>query len=173
MTQEVKIEGLAELDKLLQSFAPRVEANILRGSLNAANKVILQKARELAPVDDGDLKASIRVTSKIKRANGWVESRIVAGNKKAYYANWVEFGTGTFYSGTGDSVRRAYLIRPRTRKALFFFGQNREQIRHPGIKPQPFMRPAFDREQGNAIKEFGRYMKDRIAKEFKKQAKAI
>lgn len=169
---EVRIEGLDELDKLLQAFAPRVEANILRGSLNAANKVILQKAKELAPVDDGDLKASIRVTSKIKRANGWVESRIVAGNKKAYYANWVEFGTGTFYSGTGDSVRRSYIIRPRTTKGLFFTNTVREEVRHPGIKPQPFMRPAFDMKQNEALKQFGDFMRKRIEREFKKQAKA-
>lgn len=172
MSQQVKIEGLAELDKLLKQFAPRVEANILRGSLNAANKVILERAKELAPVDDGDLKASIRVTSKIKRKTGWVESNIVAGNKQAFYARFIEYGTAQFYSGTGQSNRRPYVIRPRTKKSLFFGGVAREEVNHPGIKPQPFMRPAFDSKQDEALAQFARYMKGRIDKEFKKQAKA-
>lgn len=172
MTQEVRIEGLVELDKLLKSFAPRIEGNIVRGALRSAQKVILDEAKRLVPKDDGHLEKSLRVSSKIDTRRGVVTTRIIAGNAKAFYAHMVEFGTGAFYSGMGESVGRAYVIKAARRKSLFFGTQAREEVFHPGSKPKPFMRPAFDTKQSESLDQFKLYMKNRIEREFKKQAKA-
>ena len=170
MTSEVQIQGFAELDKFLKQFPAKIEGNIVRASLNAANKVIADEARLRAPVDDGDLRKSIRVSSRIFKRSGDIVSLVRAGNKKAFYAKFIEYGTARYFTGKGTgSVKGPYVIRPKTKKSLFFLGQAVEQVVHEGIKPRPFMRPAFDSKKDEAIQAFARKMKQRIDKEFRKR----
>ena len=169
MTSDVKVSGLKELDQFLKQFTPRIEGNIMRGALRASAKVIYEEAKALAPVDDGDLKKSIRLKTKNKK--GRVTASVVAGNKEAFYAHFVEYGTGSFYSGKGESIRRPYKISAKTKGSLFFGGKAFQSFTHPGIKPEPFMRPAFDSKQDESLKVFGDYLRKRIDREFKKQAK--
>lgn len=166
---EVQIDGLAELDQLLKTFAPRIEANIVRGALRSAQKVILDEAKRRVPKDDGHLAASLRVSSKINKKRGRVITNIVAGNAKAFYAHMVEYGTGAFYQGNGESVRGAYVIKAARKKSLFFGTAARKEVLHPGAKPQPFMRPAFDTKQAESLDQFRKYMRQRIEKEFAKR----
>lgn len=168
MASEVEISGLKELDKLLKEFTPKLEANILRGALRAGAKVLLDKARENVPVDNGDLKNSLKLKTRNKR--GALSATVTAGDKKAYYAHMIEFGTGSYYSGSGTrSKRSAYEIKPKKSRSLFFAGIFRETITHPGIRPQPFMRPAFDEGNQQALDAFKDYTKARIDKEFSKR----
>jgi HK97 gp10 family phage protein len=153
---DVEIKGLAELHKLLQELPAKVEANVMRGGLRAAGKVIEEEAKRLAPVDRGDLRDSIRASVRIQRRKGLVEGTVKAGGKKAWYARLVEFGTA------------AHLIRPKNRKSLFFAALAREEVSHPGAQKKPFMRPAFDSKAREAIKAMADYIRVRLPKELKK-----
>lgn len=161
MMAEVRIEGLADLHKLLQELPAKLEANVLRGGMRAGAKVIEQEARRLAPVGtgngSGDLRASVRAS--VRSRNGKVEATIKAGGKKAWYARLVEFGTA------------AHLIRPKNRKSLFFAGLAREQVNHPGAKKKPFMRPALDSRAQQAMQTLADYLRNRLPKEFRKLGK--
>lgn len=158
---EVRIEGLADLHKLMQELPAKIEANALRGGLRAAAKVIEAEAKRLAPVGTGKhvgtLRDSLRVS--VRRRNGKVDATVKAGGKKAWYARLVEFGTA------------AHLIRPKNRKSLFFASLAREQVNHPGAKKKPFMRPALDSKAQQAMQTLADYLRARLPKEFRKLGK--
>lgn len=151
---EIQITGLKELNDLLQRLPAKIEANVLRGALRAGQKEILQAAKANVPVQSGDLRASLRIKTRSKK--GVVSATLVAGNKKAYYARMVEFGTARHF------------IKPKNRKSLFFAGLAREVVDHPGAVASPFMRPAWDASQTAALEAFRAYVANRLPKELQK-----
>jgi len=171
---ETVVQGLAELDAKLKSLPTRVEVNILRGAVRAGQKVIETKAESLVPVRKGELKKSVRVRTDFRaQRRGFVRADVVAGNSSAWYAGLIEFGTGPFYSGPGISSKRApYQIKPVKREgALYFGGIIREAVTHPGIRPQPYMRPAAELLDGPALDAFVGYVQRRLPKELAKAGK--
>jgi HK97 gp10 family phage protein len=177
---EIGIEGLAELNAKLQTLSVKIERNVMRGALRAGQKVVLDEARASAPKDTGALAKSIRIRPGRKLKKGVVQSNVVAGDKTAWYAHLIEFGTGSFYEGTGGkSVRRPYVIKAKNaageeastgakRRSLRIGGSFVSQVTHPGIKPQPFMRPAAEALQGPAIEAFSEYVRKRLPIELEK-----
>lgn len=152
-----EITGLAELHKALQELPAKIEGNIMRGAMRAGQKVILDAAKAKAPVKSGALRDSLRIKTRSK--NGEVSATLVAGNKDAYYAHMVEFGTAQHF------------IKPKKFKSLFFAGLAREVVDHPGARPAPFMRPAFDGSSQQALTAVGDYIATRLPKEIKKAGK--
>lgn len=152
---EVEITGGAELQKMLSDLPAKIEGRIFRGALRAGAKVIERKAKELAPVRTGKLRDSIKVSTRSRR--GRISASIRAGNKKSFYAQWVEFGTAKHF------------IKPKESKSLFFAGVSKETVDHPGATAKPFMRPALDSSQDEAIRVFADYVRKRLAKEAAKK----
>jgi len=180
---ETRIDGLSDLYKLMQELPGKVEGNIVRGALRAGQTVIMNAIRENAPKDSGDLRDSIRIRFRPKsQKKGYVRMHVVVGNKKAWYSHLIEYGTASFYEGKGKSVRKPYIIRAKDssgaelgtglkRRALKIGATMVDQVMHPGIKPKPFVRPAYDESQDAALKAVAAYMRNRIPKEFKKAGK--
>ena len=151
MANELHVSGLSELDKLLKELPAKIEGNIMRGAMRAGAKVFADRAKQMVPVKSGQLRDSIKVSTRSKR--GRVSATVRAGGKKAFYAHMVEFGTAR------------HLIKPRKRKSLFFAGIAREVVDHPGASPKPFMRPALDGGQVEAVNAAADYIRKRLAKE--------
>jgi HK97 gp10 family phage protein len=172
---EINIQGLADLNKLLQELPAKIEANVLRGGLRAGAKVIEAEAKRQVPVGQarvtrnksgavtlhkpGALRDSIRISMRSRLKAGWLNINIKAGNGEAWYAHLVEFGTARHW------------IKPKNRKSLFFAGLAKELVDHPGAKPKPFMRPAFDAAHRAALDAMADYIRTRLPKEFNKAAK--
>lgn len=153
MSEEVtKVMGLAELDKALKEFPAKMEQKILRGGLRAGAKRLEAIVLANVPVDEGDLKASIRTKTTARR--GEVRSIVTAHSWKAKF---IEFGTAEHF------------IKPKRRKSLFFAGLAREVVHHPGTAPNPFMRRALDTGQLQAVQATADYIRSRISKEKAKQ----
>ena len=179
---EVQVTGLAELKKALEGLPAKIEGNVMRGALRAGANVFRDAARRAAPEDSGALRKSIRVASRRqRRRTGWVNIDVKAGNKEAWYANQIEFGTASFYTGSGKSVGKPYVIRAkdedgaevklsRKRRSLRFGNTFASQVMHPGIKPNPFMRQTFDSpaNQAAAIEATAAYIRRRLPKEITK-----
>jgi HK97 gp10 family phage protein len=167
------IAGLSELHKLLQELPSKVEGNIMRGALRAGQKVVEAEVKARVPVDDGDLRDSVRIRFHSRSQKfGWVRMHLTAGSAKAWYARLVEYGTASYYTGHGKSVGRPYEIKPTRREgALYFGGVIREKVIHPGIRPQSYMRSGFDAAQQPALDAVVAYLRMRIPKEFKKAGK--
>lgn len=164
-----EIKGLAELQRALDALPANIEKNCLRGALRAAQKVIATIAKNNAPVAPptqtnaqrygayaGALRDSIRIVTSSK--NGKIIATVKAGNKKSYYAHWVEYGTA------------AHKITAINGKALSFGGAARMVINHPGAQQKPFMRPALANGTNAALDQFAAYMRERIDKEQAKLA---
>ena len=155
--QPTRIEGLSELNDFLQQLPALVEAKLLRGAMKAGQMVTLAEARDSVHNVSGDLAASMRVSTRLRQ--GVVHATVKAGNKKAFYAGWVEFGTAAHY------------IKPKNAKSVVFAGIMREGFQHPGSRKFPFMRPAFDmqtRDNGPCFAAVVAHLKAKIPGEFNK-----
>ena len=62
-----------------------------------------------------------------------------------------------------------HFIEPKNRKALSFEGVVRGKVSHPGSAQKPFMRPALDENQEEAVKAMAEYLRKRIHKELMKR----
>lgn len=151
MSDEQAIIGGRELDALLQSLPVKVERNILRAALRAGAAEFRKEARQNVPVDEGDLQASIRVTTRTRR--GTVYASVKAGGKRAPHWHWIEFGTA------------AHKIKPKKQQALSFGGAVAREVDHPGGKPKPYMRPAFDSGQRAALAAVAAKIRERLTLE--------
>lgn len=145
------IVGGRELSDELQQFSVKLEKNIMRGALRAGAVAIRDEVRARAPVASGDLRKSIRTTSRVKK--GQVSASVKVGNAVAWYAHLVEFGT------------RPHVIRSKPGRAMRFGGTVTAQVNHPGIAARPFIRPAADQATPKAITEVTKYIRQRITKE--------
>jgi HK97 gp10 family phage protein len=164
------IKGMAELNAYLLKVPALVEANIKRGALAAAAKVIAEQARQNVPVGQvseknrleyggypGLLRDSIRVKTFIP-ADGESQAVVKAGGKAksggiAYYAWWMEHGTA------------AHEIVSKTGKTLVFAGHFSKAVKHPGFAAKPFMLPALDTKRDEAVAAFVAYAQNRLRNE--------
>lgn len=151
---ELHIKGLAELHKALQRLPEELEKKVLRNALGAGARVMKSAAQDRVPVDSGALRKSIRVATSARKGRWRLKANIVAGNKEAFYAHMVEFGSAKHMIRVGKA-----------KKALFFGGVMREQVEHPGADPHPFMRPALDASSEAAVQAFAEHVRKRLAKE--------
>lgn len=89
---------------------------------------IAETAQGLCPVDTGRLRSSIRY-----EVDGRYRNFTVVVGTNVNYAAEVEYGTGP------------HVIRPKTKKALYWPGARHPvaKVNHPGTRPKPYMRPAI------------------------------
>jgi len=150
MTAEFKADGLADLLDQLSTFPDKIERNALRGAMRAGARVISIEAKARAPEKTSALKKSIRVSSNVK--GSIFTATVKAGNKVAYWAQWVEFGTA------------AHLIKARKLGALLIGGSMAKSARHPGAAAHPFFRPAIALKSEAATQAVIDYLRKRLDK---------
>lgn len=150
MADEI-ISGGRELDAFLQSLPAKVEKNIMRAALRAGANQFKAEVKANVPVDDGDLRDSVRVSTRSKR--GTVYASLKVGNKKAWYAHFVEYGT------------KPHIIKAKNGGTLHIGSSFLRQVMHPGAKPNPFIRPAFDSKSSEAIAAVAAKVRERLTKE--------
>lgn len=150
-----KIKGGSELQKALSSLPARMERNLLRAGLRAGANVIRNEARQNINSRTGELAKSVRVSTRSR--GGTVTASVKAGNAKAFYAHMVEFGTAPHMLYKGANNKSAVL---NIAGALVS-----AKVKHPGAKAAPFLRPAFDAKQAEAVRAVGERIKQRLEKE--------
>lgn len=171
------IKGGKELQAFLDQLPAKVEQNILRSALRQGAKVIAEEAKANAPVKDGDLRRSIKVSVRVQR--GVVTAKVKAGDEKAWYAHFVEFGTRPHLISVSEDSRPGRMTRrgfkPYSLKTLnkmmkngsLKIGQNfvGASVSHPGAQAKPYMRPALDTKTDEALKAIGEQIKKRLTKQ--------
>lgn len=165
MADLVRVEGLSELQKILDGLPDKLERNIVRSALRAGLKGMKAEVEARIPVRTGKLRQSVKLKTKLVK--GKPNAAVTVGNKEAWYAHLVEFGTGGNYQGTGKTVGGPYVIKAKNKKGLFVPGASHPvmSVTHPGSKAQPFMRPAFDAGNSAAIQAFVAKIKQRLTKQ--------
>jgi len=146
---DIRVKGLADLNKFLQQLPAKVEQSVLRGALRAGANVVMAEAKANVPVDSGQLRDGLKVSTSSRR--GRVTAKVKATGKHAFIAPWLEYGTA------------AHKITAKKGKGLFFGGLFVKGVQHPGSRPKPFMRPALDGRAQDAVVAAAQYMKRRLA----------
>jgi HK97 gp10 family phage protein len=130
----------------------------------------------LVPKDSGALASTIKIRLQAKSKKfGWVRYHLSAGDRKkgVWYAHLVEFGTASFYTGTGRSKRKPYEIKAKDGGSLKFGNAGQvEKVTHPSAKPSPFMRPALDANTDAALQAFAATARRRTESEVRKLVRA-
>lgn len=182
MATEFEVTGLSDLYAALQELPVRIERNVTRGALRAGVAVFRDEARANVPKDSGFLRKSIKSESDVRYGKAYGYVRIDRNKGGAFYAHMLEFGTASYYAGSGRSKRQPYRIPKATigrkktantvSKRLKFNTPGgfviRNAVIHPGIKPTFFMRKAFDRKQKEAMDAFKAYVENRLPIEIAK-----
>lgn len=166
-----RLEGFPELENALQEIAKQsTRVVVTRRALALAAQPMLSKAKLYAPIDEGELEASIKIST---RATGEVGNaaysrtiKAMAEQAKASGQNFsLENAKGFAVAAMRDARRAFRAVNP---PAILYLGPvtgvafyakfvelgTRARINggvyqgtmHPGTAPQPFLRPAFDSE---------------------------
>lgn len=151
---EFDVPGLADLQRMLSDLPDRLARTVVRGGLRAGAVVLQQEARALVLSRTGALRKSIKVSTGIRA--GVIYSRLRAGDKTAFYAHMVEFGTA------------AHKIGAKPGKFLTINGRLMRTANHPGAQQKPFMRPTLDGKAGAALDAMRAYLTERIDREVTK-----
>jgi bacteriophage HK97-gp10 putative tail-component len=150
---DIHVKGLSELQQFLDTLAPKIERNVLRGALRAgAVKELLPETQAnllaAGAVKTGALIAGLKV--KTRARGGRVEATVTATGPHAFIAKWIEFGV------------KAHNIPAKAGGWLFFNGIFARSVWHPGFKARGFMRRALDHSGGAAVIAAAEYMKQRL-----------
>lgn len=146
MTVRVKVEGLKEIAEALGDLPKATAKNVMRRVMVKRAEPIAEKARSLVPVEEGHLKASIHVATRLSRRQRKL--------RRKRHKDDVDVFVGP---GTDPAAH------------LQEYGSSQ----HPA---QPFMRPTFDATANvfvEGIKEdMWAEIKKALARIEKKRAKA-
>ena len=140
-----EIEGLKDIQKILDDAGPRHSRNLMRATIQMIASNIAKDAAQRAPKDRGILKKSIKAKPKKSHPTKAISDVIVEHGKgaryDAYYWRFVEHGT----QGKG------------------------------GQSARPFIRPAAEAARANFEKiladSFGKKLEQALAREAKRNSK--
>ncbi len=168
---DVKVKGLAQLQKFLDELPAKSEANILRAALRVGANVVKDEIKATAPFKTGRLRAGVKVSTRIRK--GVVIASIKVRGEHGYIAPWLEYGTSAHYISVQDNEKA---INRKTGKVVSMTTVNRNVLRiggafvgptvhHPGSRPHPFMRPSLDSRAQDALLAIGEAIKVRLTKQ--------
>jgi HK97 gp10 family phage protein len=160
-------KGGSAVRSFIAGLPAEIEGKLLRGAARAAATVVADEAKSRTH--------SSRVRGAIRVATSAQEGRIVAKvqvkGPGAYLAPWEEYGTRPHLISVDESQRHGMSI-GRINKLASEPGQNHslviggkfvgKTVMHPGAKPHPFLRPALDTKEGEAIEAAQAYIDARI-----------
>ena len=168
---QFKLEGFPELEAALAEVATKsTRVVVTRRALALAARPMLSKAKLYAPIDDGELERSIKISTRAtgevgnaayhSTIKGMAEAAKAAGESFS-----LENAKGFAVSAMRDARRAFRAVNP---PAILYLGPvtgpafyakfvelgTRARVNggvyrgtmHPGTSPQPFLRPAFDSE---------------------------
>ena len=174
----VDITGTTDLLKRFDKLDKAVKANI-KDEVNASALKIQADAKKLAPVNLGTLRNSIYLVEQDKGNNQY----IYGVGSSASYASYVEFGTGgkvsipagysdyaaQFKGKTGGKFKDMVLALTEwvLKKGIASGKQSKSvayaialSILRRGLRPQPFLIPAFETEKNKLLARIEKIIKD-------------
>jgi len=151
----ISIKGAEQIRRAL-SEAGAAAASILEEATVEAAELIRDEAERLAPRAAGRLAANIETkvtkkeTNEVEVAVGPDVGKPSRKARRSFYGMFVEFGT------------QAHILKPRRAKALRIGDEFRAAAQHPGHRPRPFMRPAFDSKCNKAQDKIAEVLKRKL-----------
>lgn len=147
--RSLEIRGLVELSKRMAAVAEGLTGPVVLDGIRRATALVLRDAKKNAPVDTGQLKASLTADVRVSGLGGRRVEGVVGSNKK--YAPYVEMGTRPHWPPISALETWA------RRHGMSAFVVARS-IAAKGTKPVRFLQNAFDTNRdtiksiiGNAV----------------------
>ena len=174
-----KVEGMREVLAALEELPKRVRKNVVRRSLYAGATIVRDEARRRVPVRTGALKKTIIArTNKPKKSYPDLFFGEVAIQSQAF--NFGKKGRARKVKKDPMRTRKYYRgeIYPRNYAHLVEFGTAPHATgrggmggrMHPGARPKPFMRPAYESKKHEAVEVIRKSALENIDKEVAKLA---
>ena len=165
MKFDLDIRGVDEVVRKMAALSDRKQTDRkLAASMKKAANPVLAVAKSKVPVDEGHLRSSLAMNTKINKRTGNRNVRI--GPDDSLYFS-IESNINE--SGTGSIRSKGNRKRPQNYAHLVEFGhevKNREDGPVIGqVRRKPFLRPAMAREGGN---KFVKRLGDDMFKKFKR-----
>lgn len=155
---EVDIKGLQDLSRRVDELGKFVKTKCSLEMTKSIGSAFARAVRKNCPVDEEDLKKSIRNARILKNLAGRISYRVgfsTAKGKAGWRAHLVEFGTAPhLIPKSGRPI-------PMTIGGNVFMGP----IQHPGARPSRFVTRSFEETYGKAIMT-GQRAFERIYKKF-------
>lgn len=176
----MRIEGLEEVDRALADLGQRLGKATLERALRKAAKPMLDAAKQNAPVDEGDLKQSLAISNRLKKAEAGRAAyartmKATGGNKSSALSAMRDARRNS-----GEATAQLYLG-PKVGKGgashghLVEYGTGprfTKDGRYTGeMPPRPFLRPAFDAQAGPTVDRLKPILAKEIAKTKARAAK--
>lgn len=150
---QLELRGFNEIKRTLALLPERLQRNYLRGGVRAALAVLAKEARQQAPADTGELKRSIRTSTRAFYGGRLLTGKVKVSGRRARHAHLVEFGT------------RPHRIAVRTARVLAVGpGVFAKEVQHPGAKARPYMGTAVERKSSAAHDAFEIYVHTRLTR---------
>jgi hypothetical protein len=163
------LKGRGEVSRFIAGLPTQIEQRLLRSAARTAATVVADEAK--ARAISSEVRDAIKVATKA--GEGTIAAKVQVKGAGAFIAPWLEYGTTPHFISVDDAQRGGLGIRrinTRVKEAggdgsLVINGQFvGKTVFHPGARPHPFLRPALDLKQGDAIAAAQAYINARIDK---------
>lgn len=157
------VRGKAEVKAYIGRIPADMEAKVLRGAARVAATVVAEEAMDRT--QSSEVRGAIKVATK--REDGRIIAKVQVKGPGAYLAPWEEYGTDPHFIRVDERERGGMSIgrinKEHKKGALVIAGEFvGDTVFHPGARPHPFLRPALDVKQGEAIAAAQGYIRSRV-----------
>jgi HK97 gp10 family phage protein len=161
-----KVEGMDELIKELRAVKLNVNSS-LRSAMRQGMKIVQDEAERNARAITKHKATRIEAVSRVKEGNVTVTLEIA---KKRFYLGIVESGAKPHTIRPKKAKRLVYPVkvsRRKTRKLVF------KRISHPGVRARPWLTPAWESKQQEAVAKVRSVLREVIEKKRAAQDNAV
>lgn len=162
------VRGKTEVKRFIGRVLPDLQSKVLRGAARAAATVVAEEARERT--QSSEVRDAIKVSTKAEEG-GRIIAKVQVKGPGAYLAPWEEYGTEPHFISVDESQRNGMSIgrinrlakAPDSSHSLVIGGNFvGTTVLHPGARPHPFLRPALDAKESEAIAAAQGYITSRV-----------
>jgi hypothetical protein len=158
-------KGSAGVKRFLSQIPADIETKVLRGAARAAANVVAEEARLRSISKEVTDAITVRGSTK----GGQIVAKVQVVGKGAYLAPWLEYGTAPHLISVSDKAREGLSVNRINRLAkegsLVIGGKFvGESVQHPGARAHPFLRPALDSKEAEAIAAAQSYINARVSR---------
>lgn len=158
-------KGGEQVRRFIAQLPQKLEKAVLRGAARAAGKVVADEAKARSISDE--VSEAISVVTKVQP--GLIVAKVQVKGPGAYKAPWLEFGTDPHFITVDDSQRQGMSARRiNTLSKAGTLVINGEAVGatvfHPGARPHPFLRPALDTKEAEAVAAAQSYINARVSR---------
>ncbi|WP_225883124.1 HK97 gp10 family phage protein [Sphingomonas aliaeris] len=158
------LKGRTEVARFITGLPAEIETKLLRGAARAAATVVADDAKQRSI--SAEVSAAVKVRTAAKRGDTTVVAKVQVKGPGSYIAPWLEYGTLPHYISVADEQRGGKSVRRINRlggaKALAINGKFAKTVYHPGTDAHPFLRPALDANESEAIAAAQGYINSRV-----------